>query len=54
MADDAIHAFEAAREEAYATPLEEIDVAVRERFQDDTMWPFFERLRNEDPVHYTP
>jgi cytochrome P450 len=54
MADDAIHAFEVAREEAYATPLEEIDVAVRERFQDDTMWPFFERLRNEDPVHYTP
>ena len=54
MADDAIHAFEAAREEAYASPLEEIDVAVRERFQDDTMWPFFERLRNEDPVHYTP
>ena len=54
MADDATHTFEAAREEAYATPLDELDVAVGERFRDNTMWPFFERLRNEDPVHYTP
>jgi cytochrome P450 len=54
MADDAAHAFESARAEAYATPLEKIDVSIGERFRDNTIWPFFERLRREDPVHYTP
>jgi cytochrome P450 len=53
MADDAAVRFRSAREEAYATPLEAIDVSLRDRFADNTMWPFFERLRNEDPVHYT-
>jgi len=43
----------AARDEAYATPLDRLDVSVDERFQKNTIWPFFERLRNEDPVHYT-
>ena len=51
MADDAI--FDAARAEAYSTPLDEIDVSVNERFENNTFWPFFERLRREDPVHYT-
>ncbi|HYW03601.1 MAG TPA: cytochrome P450 [Gammaproteobacteria bacterium] len=41
-----------AREEAWAMPLEEIDVSREDRFQNDTFWPFFERLRREDPVHY--
>jgi cytochrome P450 len=40
--------------EAYATPLAEINPAKAERFQKDTIWPFFERLRREDPVHFTP
>jgi cytochrome P450 len=53
MADDASLAFTAAREEAYATPLDQIDVSLGERFAENTMWPFFERLRREDPVHYT-
>jgi cytochrome P450 len=53
MADDAAARFRSAREEAYATPLEAIDVSLRDRFADNTMWPFFERLRHEDPVHYT-
>src|SRR5947209_10245738 len=43
-----------AYEEAYSMPLEAIDPAVPERFRDDTHWPFFERLRKEDPVHFTP
>ena len=43
-----------AREEAWAVPLEEIDVSREDRFRDDTFWPFFERLRREDPVHYCP
>ena len=40
--------------EAYATPLAELNPAKVERFQDDTLWPVFERLRAEDPVHFTP
>jgi cytochrome P450 len=52
MADDA-SIFDAARAEAYSTPLDKIDPSVQERFVTDTMWPFFERLRHEDPVHYT-
>jgi cytochrome P450 len=43
----------AAREAAYATPLAELNPARAQRFQDDTIWPVFERLRREDPVHFT-
>ncbi|MFI4973876.1 MAG: cytochrome P450 [Caulobacterales bacterium] len=53
MADGSVSALKAARDEAYATPLDEIDVSLGERFANNTMWPFFERLRHEDPVHYT-
>ncbi|HUB85351.1 MAG TPA: cytochrome P450 [Rhizomicrobium sp.] len=42
----------AAREHAYAIPLDQINVADAELFRTDTMWPYFERLRKEDPVHY--
>ena len=52
MADDLATVFDAAREEAYSTPLDEIDVRVNQRFADNTFWPFFERLRREAPVHY--
>ena len=52
MADDASSLLDAARVEAYSTPLDKIDVSVEERFLNNTMWPFFERLRREDPVHY--
>ena len=45
---------EKAAAEAYATPLAELNPAKVERFQDDTLWPVFERLRAEDPVHFTP
>ena len=41
-------------DEAYALPLAELNPARVERFQDGTMWPVFERLRAEDPVHFTP
>jgi cytochrome P450 len=53
MADGNLSALQAARNEAYSTPLDQIDVSLGERFADNTMWPFFERLRREDPVHYT-
>src|SRR5580693_5563910 len=39
--------------EAYATPLAEINPAKIERFQEDAIWPYFARLRREDPVHFT-
>ncbi|HEY0185698.1 MAG TPA: cytochrome P450 [Rhodopila sp.] len=41
-----------AREAAYATPIEQIDVSNPHLYQDDTWRPYFERLRREDPVHW--
>ncbi|HEX7946757.1 MAG TPA: cytochrome P450 [Phenylobacterium sp.] len=52
MADDAGAIMSEARARAYATPLDEFDVADVDLFTSDTFWPFFERLRAEDPVHY--
>jgi len=40
--------------DAYILPLAELNPAQTDRFQDDTIWPVFERLRREDPVHFTP
>ena len=45
-------ALAAARERAYSMPLEEMDVTDRHLFGDNVHWPYFERLRAEDPVHY--
>ena len=36
----------------YTIPLDEIDVAQPALFQADAFWPFFDRLRKEEPVHY--
>jgi cytochrome P450 len=41
-----------ARARAYATPLEDFDVGDPELFRSNAFWPYFERLRREDPVHY--
>ncbi|OYU70724.1 MAG: cytochrome P450 [Alphaproteobacteria bacterium PA2] len=38
---------------AYSMPLDQINPAQPQLFKDDVMWPYFERLRKEDPVHYT-
>jgi cytochrome P450 len=38
--------------DAYATPLGELDVSNPKLYQDDTWYPYFERLRREDPVHW--
>jgi cytochrome P450 len=40
------------REEAYATPLKDFHPGAPRLFQTDTLWPWFERLRKEEPVHY--
>jgi cytochrome P450 len=42
----------AAHEKAYAMPLSEFHPGAPELFRSDTLWPYFERLRKEEPVHY--
>ena len=42
------------RRRAYDSPLETLNPAWASAFRDDGHWPYFERLRAEDPVHYTP
>jgi cytochrome P450 len=42
----------AAREAAYAMPIEDFHPGAPQLFRNDTLWPYFERLRNEAPVHY--
>jgi cytochrome P450 len=41
-------------EDAWSTDLSTLDMSRAERFRDDNFWPFFERLRKEEPVHYCP
>lgn len=53
MSDAAVkYETDEARDAAYSTPLEQIDVADPLLFKNNTMWPYFERLRAEAPVHY--
>jgi cytochrome P450 len=42
----------AAAERARSTPLADFDVGNPELFRTDSFWPYFDRLRSEDPVHY--
>jgi cytochrome P450 len=37
-----------------SVPLNQIDMSQAALFQTNTFGPYFERLRREDPVHYTP
>ncbi|MEK9869799.1 MAG: cytochrome P450 [Gammaproteobacteria bacterium] len=39
-------------EMAHKVPLDELDVSNWHLFEKDAIWPWFERLRREDPVHY--
>ncbi|TFV74232.1 cytochrome P450 [Bradyrhizobium frederickii] len=43
---------DALRERANSLPLEQFDPGDPELFRTDTFWPYFDRLRREDPVHY--
>ena len=52
MADGTSGQIEAARDHAFSIPLDEIDVSKVELFTSDTFWPYFERLRADDPVHF--
>jgi cytochrome P450 len=40
--------------DAYSVPLEKLNPGNADRFQTGAIWPLFERLRAEDPVHFTP
>ena len=42
----------AATAEAKSLPLDKIDVSDQDHFLHNTMWPYFDRLRTEAPVHY--
>jgi len=46
------NAVQSAEDRARSIPLDEIDVSHPELWRTDTHWPYFERLRREDPVHY--
>ncbi|HWA62145.1 MAG TPA: cytochrome P450 [Caulobacteraceae bacterium] len=50
IAEDA--ALAEARERAWATPLEDFHPGDPEYFRTNTHWPWFERLRKEEPVHF--
>ena len=42
----------AARADAFALPIEQIDPATADYFENDTVGYYFERLRRDDPVHH--
>ncbi|MGH6957247.1 MAG: cytochrome P450, partial [Caulobacteraceae bacterium] len=53
MADDAGAAIRMrAMQDAETIALEDIDVSNVELWRTNSYWPYFERLRREDPVHY--
>ena len=54
MSDGSIDIKHEAHAEAYAQPLDALNPAQPELFRGDAMWPYFERLRAEAPVHFTP
>ncbi|MEQ9317335.1 MAG: hypothetical protein RLN72_15905 [Henriciella sp.] len=39
---------------AHSIPLEDIRIVDGEVWRQNAMWDRFERLRNEDPLHWTP
>ena len=54
MSDGSIDLRHEARARVYAEPVETLNPAQPELFAADAMWPIFERLRAEAPVHFTP
>lgn len=42
----------AARRQAFSTPLSQFHPGDPELFRSDSHWPYFERLRKEEPVHW--
>ena len=53
MADGVLDLKAEAAAAAWSMPLDKIDPAQPALFEADAFWPYFERLRAEDPVHFT-
>ncbi len=54
MSDGAVDLSHEARARAYGMDLNDINVVDVELWRTDSVWPYFERLRHEDPVHRHP
>ena len=54
MDDGSLEFREATAAEVAATPIEALNPAQADLFVKDAMWPIFQRLRDEAPVHYMP
>jgi len=52
MAEPANTPINLASVDPYSVPLTQIDVSQSELYEKNLFWPYFERLRKEDPVHY--
>jgi cytochrome P450 len=53
MSDGSIDIRHEARARAYAVPIEALNPAQPDLYANDTIWPIFDRLRDEAPVHFT-
>lgn len=54
MNEDATASPAKAGERAYSVPLQDINLLDLDLWRNDAFWPYFERLRQEDPVHFHP
>ncbi|HEY0647596.1 cytochrome P450 [Phenylobacterium sp.] len=54
MDDGSVEFREAAAAEAWSVPIEALNPAQADLFASDAMWPIFDRLRKEAPIHWTP
>jgi cytochrome P450 len=54
MDDGSVEFREAAAAEAWSVPIEALNPAQPDLFVNDAMWPVFDRLRKEAPVHWSP
>ncbi|MDE2356824.1 MAG: cytochrome P450 [Alphaproteobacteria bacterium] len=54
MSDGSVDFGQEVRAHVRAQPLEALNPAQPELFARDAFWPIFERLRDEDPIHFSP
>ena len=52
MASEQSQRLQAAREHAWEVPLDELNLTHWDIWEQGVFWPYFERLRAEDPVHF--
>ena len=54
MSDGAVDLTNDHRSKAYSMPLEDINLVDLDLWSSGSIWPYFERMRKEDPVHFHP